>query len=237
MAETEEQVAAAPRRRLPKWLTLGTAGFTLSVTLALINAYYAARGSEIILQPAEQVILYRDGEGERAVLTLAMRLAMINAADSAHGDVLMKASVRAGGRRASFGYSSEIKPVFSSTEAKPEDCPFGSRCVALPGLVAIEQGDQILDIPGGAVRSHYLAFPLIDWNCEGRDCASFTDFTSAARTLAGRPLDATVEVSFFSDGNRRMRCLAKPIDLAYLTKNGWMSMRCGMATVKGGGWL
>ena len=65
---------------------------------------------------------------------------------------------------------------------------FGSRCIALPGLLAIEQGDQILDIPGGSVRSPYLSFPLTSWNCEGKDCAAFPNFDGSAQRLAKGPI-------------------------------------------------
>lgn len=248
MTETVEQAredqarmaaaeAAIARRRLPKWITLSTAGFALSVTLALINAYYVVRGSEVVVQPAEQVILFRDGEGDKAVLTLAIRLAMINAADASHGDVLMTAHASVAGQRAEFAYSTEIKPVFSTQVPDAKDCAFGSRCIALPGLLAIEQGDQILDIPGGSVRSPYLSFPLTSWNCEGKDCAAFPNFAGSAQRLAKGPLDITIKLAFFGDGHRWMRCLAKPVDLKYLNDKGWMSMRCRTATVRSDQWL
>lgn len=191
----------------------------------------------MVLQPAEQVVLYRDGDGGKAVLTLAVRLAMINAADSAHGDVLMKARAAFGGHRASFAYSAEIKPIFTAAPADKASCAFGSRCIALPGLLAIEQGDQIIDIPGGAVRSPYLAFPLTGWNCDGVDCGLFADFDHAASRLAGAPLEVQVTTSFFSDGERRLQCGAKRVDLAYLRSKGWVSMNCRTSEVRGDTWF
>lgn len=234
--EATETKASWRRIGRPRWLDLATAGFLLSVTLALINAYYAARGSEIVVQPPDQVLLYRDGEGERSVLTLAVRLATINAADGSHGDVLMDAEVGFAGHDARFAYTAEVKPVFGSGGAV-EGCAGGTRCVTLPGLAIAEQGDGILDVPGGGVRNLYAGFALTEWNCDGADCADFGHSSAAAQALASAPLTVNIELEFFDDGKRHIRCEAGKIDLAYLTKTGWISLSCDEVRVSGDTWL
>lgn len=234
-----EAAPAPARRRLskPQWLTLGAAGFIMSVTLAIINAFYAVRGAEVIVQPPEQVLLYRDGEGDQAVLNFAIRLAMINAADGAHGDVLMKSSLAFKGLDARFAFGTELTPVFGDDDQLASGCDSGARCVALPGLKVTELGETTLDVPGGGVKALTAGFPLVEWNCEGRDCAKFADADAAATTLAGKGLEPIVTLEFFGDGNRRMTCAARAIDEAYLKDNGWMSARCRTAGVTGDPWL
>lgn len=220
-------------------ITIGAAGFFLAVMLAAINAIAALRGATIVVLPPEQVLLYRDGEGKNAVLTVAMRLAMINAADSQHGDVLMEASIAPLGRGPGFRFASAVKPVFTSDPQAASKCDIGARCIALPGLVAIEQGDEIIDVPGGSVRSPYLAYPITDWNCEGeqKTCAKFADFDQAVTVLAGGASRFTVSVKYFSDGNRRITCDGRSIDAAYIRKTGWMTVRCQTTNVSGAPWF
>lgn len=216
-------------------ITIGAAGFFLSVTLAAINGVAVLRGSVIVVQPPEQVILYRDGEGDKAVLTMAMRLAMINAADGQHGDVLMNAAIRPVAGGPTFKFAGTVKPVFTNDPDAASKCDIGARCVTLPGLLAIEQGDEIIDIPGGAVRSPYLAYPVTDWNCEGSDkvCAQFGTFDQAVTALAKGRSRFTVSVKYYSDGKRRITCEGRTVDLAYLRKTGWMTVSCTKGTVSG----
>jgi hypothetical protein len=221
-----------PRRRFPK-LTLAAAGFTLSVTLALINAFYAIRGSVVVVQPLEQIIVYRDGEGANAVMVFATRMAMINTADGAHGDVLMQTSLTPIAKGPTFNRSGEVQLVFSG--APPGSCELGARCISLPGLLAIEKPDHILDIPGGSVRDTYLGYPATLWNCVGdsKDCARFADFDHAVEAISGKPLTVSVKASFYGDGERTLRCTVRPVDAAYLRKTGWTTASCSDATVKG----
>lgn len=237
---SDDQAAAAasapPRKPWYRKLTLSIAGFTLSVTLALINLFYAVRGSDIAVQPPAQLILYRDGDGAKGVLTLAVRLAMVNA-DASHGDVLMKAALSPAPGAPRFDFLSTVKPVFTSAPDAASRCDIAARCVAHPGLLMIEQEDQILDIPGGAVRGSYLTFPIVGWNCTAKAataCARYANFDAAADGLAGRPLDVTIRLDFFSDGHRDLRCVTKPLDAAYLAQKGWSTLRCREASVKGG---
>lgn len=237
LSDDAEQVKVSRWQvRRPGWINLATAGFIMSVTLALINAFYAIRGAEIVVMPPEQVLLYRDGEGERSVLNLAVRLATINAADSSHGDVLMDAGASFPGRDARFAYTAEVKPVFGDTN-EAEGCERGAHCVILPGLEVTEQGDGILDVPGGGVRNLYASFALTEWNCEGKACATFGDAGAAAGALAGKQLAPRITLKFFDDGRRRIDCETGGIDLAYLAKTGWISLACTRAKVSGDNWL
>lgn len=223
-------------------VTLGAAGFFLAVTLAVINAFYATRGSVIVVQPPEQLILFRDGEGDKAVLTFAMRLAIINAADAGHGDVLMDARLSpvAGGPQ--FRYSGTMKPVFTDN-ADAGKCDVGARCIAQPGFLAIEQTDEIIDIPGGTVRGTYLYYPVAEWNCAATKakltmtCPQFANFERTMTTLAQKPLSVTVDIELFQDGSRRITCTARAIDVAYLRTKGWTTMSCDTGKVTGAPWF
>lgn len=229
--EERERIREAWYRRI----TIGAAGFFLAVMLAAINAFAALRGPVVIVQPAEQVILYRDGDGDKAVLTLAMRLAMINTADSQHGDVLMGAMITPVADGPGFKFAGTVKPVFTNDPEAASKCDIGARCIALPGLLAIEQGDEIIDVPGGAVRAPYLAYPITDWNCEGNDkvCAQFGTFDQAVQVIAQAPSRFVVSVTYYGDGKRRLTCEGRKVDLAYLRKTGWMTVSCKKAEVSG----
>lgn len=223
-------------------ITIGAAGFFLAVSLAVINAVSATRGSVIVVQPPQQVTLYRDGEGAKAVLTLAVRVAMINAADSSNGDVLMDARLSPVGGGPVFGYGGTVKPVFTD---KPDidKCDVGARCVALKGLLAIEQTDEIIDIPGGTVRGPYLYYPVAEWNCveaKGKlsaPCKQFADFDTAVNTLAAKPLSVRIDIDLFQDGKRQIYCTAPALNATYLKEKGWTIMNCETAKVTGAPWF
>ena len=216
-------------------ITIGAAGFFLAVMLAVINAFYSLRGPVIVVQPPEQIVLYRDGDGDAAVLTMAMRIAMINATDSQHGDVLMDASIQPIKGGPAFEYASTVQPVFTSDPKASTDCEIGTRCVALNGFLAIERIDEIIDIPGAAVRAPYLAYPIASWNCKGpvKQCDAFADFDSAVEMIAKGPSHFTVKITYYSDGDREMTCKGRAIDAAYIRSRGWMSMSCKEANVTG----
>jgi hypothetical protein len=240
MTEQKRQVEdiepPAPSRRRIWKPTLAQAGFIMSATLASINAYYAFRGSVMVVHPPNQVILYRDGEGDRAVLMLAVRLESINAADSSHGDVLTNATVKPARGGPQFAYAGTIKPVFTSDADAGKKCSVETRCVALKGLLAIEQQDEILSIPGGGVLGTTLVYPLTGWNCTGATaaCARFGTFPAAVTAIAGKPLDVRIKLSFYGDGTRELRCGTKPVDAHYLSTSGWTTMSCTQASVSGG---
>lgn len=233
--EQREEVRDAWHRRI----TIGAAGFFLAVMLAAINAVAGLRGSVIVVQPPEQVILYRDGDGDKAVLTMALRLAMINAAGSEHGDVLMDSAITPIKGGPTFKFTGTVKPVFTNAPDAADKCDIGARCISLPGMLAIEQGDEIIDIPGGTVRSPYLAYPVTDWNCQGATatCAGFANFDQAVSAIAKGPSRFSVSVDYYSDGKRQLTCEGRAVDLAFLRKVGWMTLSCKQAAVSGAPFL
>jgi hypothetical protein len=240
--DNDKLLSVKERERWYKQITIGAAGFFLAVSLAAINAISATRGSVIVVQPPQQVTLYRDGEGDKAVLTLAVRLAMINSADSSNGDVLMDARLSPVVGGPLFNYAGTVKPVFTD---KPDidKCDIGARCVALKGLLAIEQTDEIIDIPGGTVRGPYLYFPIAGWNCDEAKntstakCGQFENFNTAIDALAAKPLAVKIEIDLFQDGKRQIYCSAPALDANYVKTRGWTAMNCDIARVTGAPWF
>ena len=240
--DNDKLLSVKERERWYKQITIGAAGFFLAVSLAVINAVSATRGSVIVVQPPQQVTLYRDGEGDKAVLTIAVRLAMINAADASNGDVLMDARLSPISGGPVFGYGGTVKPVFTD---KPDvdKCDVGARCVALNGLLAIEQTDEIIDVPGGTVRGPYLYYPVAGWNCvdakvkSSANCGQFGNFDAAVNALAAKPLSIRIDIDLFQDGKRQIYCTAPAINAAYLKTTGWTTLSCDSAKVSGAPWF
>lgn len=215
-----------PTLRIEESLSL--AAFVMSLTITLINVYYAMRGSEIAVDPPAQLILYRDGEGDASVLTAAVRFDMINVSDG-YGDVLKQASISFDGGRNAFDYQGTVRTVLAGAAAAPAaDCELGMRCLQLPGLYVVERSDEILETPAGAARAFNLSFPLVSWNCigENRGCKRFGTFAQSATTLPATSLAATLRLRFHSDGERRLRCTTAAPNLDYLRKVGWISLAC-----------
>ena len=134
-----------------------------------------------------------------------------------------------------FKFAGTVRTVFTNDPEAASKCDIGARCIALPGMLAIEQGDEIIDIPGGAVRSPYLSYPVTDWNCDGdaKTCAQFGTFDQAIAAIAKAPSRFAVTVDYYRDGHRRLTCDGRQIDLAYLRKTGWMTVSCKQADVTG----
>jgi len=229
------------KRRTPfhRRLTLSLSAFIMSLTITLLNAFYGLRGAEIVVEPPEQVLLYRDGEGENAVLTFAVRLPMINTAAS-YGDLMLEATLQPGAGAPKFKYQALVHPVFTDRSAEAlGKCDLESRCIARPGLFIAEQADEIIDIPAGQARSRYFAFTLAEWNCQGPkpDCAGFQNFPASAARIGSRPLDIEITLRFNGDGTRRILCRGGAIDLRYLNQVGWVNLSCQTRSVKGDTWL
>lgn len=209
--------------------SLSLAAFLMSLSITLINIYYALRGAEIAVDPPAQLILYRDGTGDASVLTAAIRVDMINVADG-YGDVLKTASTSFQSNRTTFEYEGTLKTVFTGGDQKIPDCELGLRCLQLPGLYVIERTDEILDIPSGAARAFNLSFPLISWNCGGaggKDCTRFGSFSESVAALPSKGLSLTVRLKFHNDGDRKLTCETGPLSREYLQKVGWISLPCG----------
>lgn len=240
--DNDKLLSRKERERWYKQITIGAAGFFLAVSLAAINAVSATRGAVIVVQPPSQLFMYRDGQGDKAVLTLAMRLAMINAADSSNGDVLMAARVMPVSGGPVFTYAGTMKPVFTE---KPDidKCDVGARCIAAQGLLAIEQTDEIVDIPGGSVRGPYLYYPIAEWNCEmpkrkpSVACGQFANFDTTVNTLAAKPMTVRVDIDLFQDGSRQIICKTTAINVVYLRSRGWTALNCENPKVTGAPWF
>ncbi len=224
--------------RVPWWQrwrpSLAISAFTMSLTITLISAFTALKGSEIVVLPPDQVLLYRDGEGEAAVLTMAMRLDMINAA-SAHGDVLLDATIQPGTDGPAFRYQSLVRPVFTDTSTGERTCAFGSRCIELPGLYLIETVDDIVAMPGGSARSTFLSFPAAEWNCKGtpEQCRSYASFNQAVAAIRSDPIEVTVRVKFHEDGGRDVVCRGAAANTDYLKLAGWIAAPCAETDISG----
>ena len=216
----------APSLRLEDSLSL--AAFVMSLSITVINVYYAMRGSELAVDPPAQLILYRDGTGDASVLTAAVRFDLINVSDG-YGDVLKQAAISFDGGRSGFEYQGTVRTVLAGNAAETGgDCELGLRCLQLPGLYVVERSDEILETPGGAARAFNLSFPLVSWNCAGGDqaCGRFGTFAQSVGTLSAGGLTATVRLRFHSDGERRLKCTTGAANLDYLRKVGWISLAC-----------
>lgn len=234
-AEGNAPFAKRERRRWQSFFSISVAAFMMSLTMTLINAFYAARGSELAVQAPEQLLLYRDGEGADSILTAALRTDLINLADG-YGDVLTDASVQIGEDGPEFAYQATANPVFTAdAEAVAKKCDLGARCLGLPGLLVIERSDQIIDIPSGAAKVVSLAFPAVGWNCTGGDaaCARFATFDDAVAAIAGGPVEVRLTLDFHADGERQILCRAGKPDAQYLSKIGWVSLSCEESEVSG----
>ena len=210
-------------------LSLGVAAFVLSLTIALINGFYALRGSEVVVQQPESVLLYRDGEGDQSVLMLAIRAPMINTAASEHGDVVMDTTAKLAGDGTRFAFQSIVQPVLGGGEDNT-GCELRARCIRLPSLLVVEYPDAIADLPGGAANVRTFSFALTQGNCSGPDaCARYGNFAAAVAALGGKPLEASFDVEFFDDGERTLRCTTAPLDeelTGFLADVGWINLPC-----------
>lgn len=230
-----EQIATTetPRKPFHKRLSISLAAFIMSVSITLLGAYASLRGPEIVIKPPESVLIYRDGKADRGVFNIAIRLPMINTTAD-FGDLLLEATIRPTRAGPNFAYHALLKPLFveNSSEAARK-CGIETRCVALPGLLLAEGSDDIVDVPGGAARSHYYAFALTQWNCRGEQvaCARFAAQRSAVETLGRLPLDMQIDLQFNGDGVRHVRCAGAKIDFRYLDEIGWVTAPCVTRTV------
>lgn len=263
--ETAEAVVAAvdAARRKRTWLTvpgenvIALAALMLSLVIAAINVYYAVRGPEIVVQPLDSVLLYRDSgiddppdtemtEAERAqadeeaVLTIAVPVVMINAASAEHGDVLVEAMVRMADDGGRYPYQTIVLPIFThDARAAREKCEVGMRCISFDDLVLVERTDEIVDLPGGSAKSRYLAFPLLPFTCKGPEapCQRFPHFRAGVERLDGKAAPILVELDFHSDGRRTITCKVDKANLSYLRDNGWTALPCAKSEVRDPRWF
>lgn len=220
-------------------VTLALSAFIMSLAVTLISAYYALQGPEVLVRPPEQVLLYRDGAGAQSILGFGVQLDMINGA-SDYGDVMLQAELSPANADVAFAFQSVLRPVFTgSAKASTEDCALGSRCIAHPGLLLVEEPDTLVDLSGGAARAVNLSFPTAQWNCRGlqRACARYATFDKAAAAVASGPLNLSIRLTFNRDGERTVRCTGGKINSEYLQKFGWATLACDESEVTGEPWL
>ncbi|USU07925.1 hypothetical protein NF700_12645 [Sphingomonadaceae bacterium OTU29MARTA1] len=231
--EATSDAGAEKPKPFYKRMSLSLAAFIMSVSITLLNTYASLRGAEIVARPPNSVLIYRDGQADKSILTMAMRLPMINTAAD-YGDLLLDATVRPARNGPSFRYHALLRPLFiENSRSAAGKCGIDDRCIALPGLLVAEGSDDIVDIPGGAARSHYFGFALTSWNCEGaqRECAQYKDAQSVTKILSGKLLDVEVNLHYNGDGTRRIRCRGAKIDTRYLEQFGWLSLPCPTSSV------
>jgi hypothetical protein len=240
MADRESEITVESKLEkkasLRSKITLSLAAFIMSMTITIINAYSSLRGSDIVVVPPKQVILYRDGNGINSVLSFATRFDMINASAD-HGDVLLEASLRVGTKGPVFAHSAAVKPVFTGRSKEAAgNCALDMRCIALTGLLIVEQPDAMIDLGGGAARTISLSFPAAAWNCKGtaEQCARYGSFEKAITAIGAQPLDLNFIINFNSDGHRRIICRGKTPNADYLGKFGWISLACDQRSISGG---
>ena len=240
VAAGEDALPERPRGG-PYWLprpSLALSAFIMSLAVTLISAYYALQGPEVLVRPPQQILLYRDGEGQQSILGFDVRLDMINSATD-YGDVMLDAALSPADSGASFRFQNVMRPVFTGAAAVSDECELGSRCISHPGLKLIEQPDVLVDVAGGAARAMHLSFPAAQWNCEGAKaaCARFATFNQAAAAIGARPLDVRITLKLNGDGIRQIRCRGGKVDISYLKGVGWMTLACEQSEVQGEPWL
>lgn len=234
----EESEGTASKRRFA-WVTLSLSAFIMSLTATLINVFYAVQGSEITIQAPRQILLYRDGEGENSVLSVAMRLELINTAKD-YGDVLLGANFLPRRDGPQFLQEGLAQPVFTiKADEEAANCELGASCTALPGMLVIQRGDFIMDMPAGSARALTPYFWLVQHSCEGagKACKTYADFDDAVAELAKGPLDMRLRVRFQNDGEREIICRGAKIDADYLKDIGWTQVACTESKVTGDRWF
>ena len=225
----------AIRRRFA-WLSISLSAFIMSLAATLINVFYAAQGAEIVVQPARQILLYRDGESDGAVLAAAMRIELINTASN-YGDVLVRSQLVGGKDGPVFAQEGLAQPAFTDqAQDAAANCELGARCVAQQGLIVIQRSDSIMDLPAGSARALSPFFWLVEHSCEGgtKGCEDYADFDRAVDVLSsGDGLDLRVRLTFHDDGEREISCRTGRIDAGYLREIGWTQLACIESTVSG----
>ena len=221
---------------------VGMAALLLSLVLALINGYYVLRHAEVVVQPPQEILLFRDGrmasepgEPDPALLFAAVRLPMINTAAEEYGDLLDDAFLRfEDGAR--FPLQALVEPTFRNATEDIE-CPLEVRCVAAQGLLIRQFFNIAFDVPGGSANARMVAFPLHSSYCEGPEtaCAQFGTYRDALARLAAPGTPVFIDLAFVKDGEREVACTTSGNEYVEetLTGIGWHVLDCDSATVTG----
>lgn len=218
------------------WLsevTIGGAAFVLSLSIAGGSFVQFLLGPEIDVLPPEQIVIYRGGLPNRAVLFAALRLPLVNKASS-YNDVIVDATLRPFDKGPAFPFSSLVAPVFND-ELQPEEskahCLQGRRCHYFSNMAISELSDDVVVIPGGGAHANYYSFRLYCRDEPG--CSDFATYNQGVATLQARSRRITIELKLYSDGIRTITCPIAPINVYGLRKYGWMSLECENSTVSG----
>ncbi len=225
------------------------AAFLLSLSIFLLGTLQSLKGSEIVLLPPQQVILYHDAPTPTTgVMVLAVEAGMINTARADYGDVAVQAYAELAGtpsETARFPYDATLQPVtLPHEEGRSIDCPVDARCATAAGsipirrgqmeLMVIERRPELLSVPGGSSHSARLGFAL--GTCLGNrtTCAKFQSFDDALEQLRTAPeLAFRITLDFHSDGRKSIVCAfdeegpdSRRAFLDYLEERGWASLVC-----------
>jgi hypothetical protein len=211
------------------WLsevTIGGAAFVLSLSIALGSFIQFILGPEIDVLPPEQILIYRGGTPDRAVLYAAIRLPMVNKS-SGYNDVIVDAGIQPFGTGPKMAYTTLINPVFNDEEdpaLSKAHCVQGRRCHHFAKMAISELGDDVVVIPAGGAHANYYAFRLF---CRGeKGCSDLATVDKAVAALETRSREITITLNLYSDGPRTITCPIAPISASHLREFGWLSRPC-----------
>lgn len=232
-------------RRWGRFITEATAAtgtLLLSATVFGTAAFFALRGSEMVVLPPEQILFYRDGAGDAAVLSVAFPARIINVASQDYGDVVRRVSLEISpsrrGTDAAFDYVNTIveQTTTSPTEAakQAQVCRLGVNCLAIEHLLVLEHPPDLLSFPGGIGRAENLGFVLAPRYCRGDGCVRFSSFKQVMASLrSDSALRFVLKLDFHSDGRTTATCSlsnlgsdARREAFDYLERHGWAELNC-----------
>jgi hypothetical protein len=211
-------------------MTITVAAFVMSLAITAINAYYALRGAEVSVLPLEDVIIYREGDGETSVAVAAVRIGLVNVAAD-RSDILLAAELQLEESGPWFQLEGSVQPDFNN-EPAPIPCA-GTECIAsFRNLLLKDVPDEIIDVPAGSARLRWMKFPL---HCTGsRACSNYEQFNATAGALNQRRITLRLRLKFQEDGERDVRCTtAAAVEGQYLREVGWTSLQCATSGVAG----
>lgn len=212
-----------------QWL-IAVAAFLLSLVVAIVSFGNVIVGPQIDVLPPESVFLYREGNGNSSVVSIAIRLRMINRAAS-YNDVVIASSLFLSGESVRFDNSSRVSLIFTENRDSRSVCAPGARCIARRGMAITELQDDMVVIPAGGASGHFFSYRLVCGG--GRDCQRYRDVGTTLRTLRNKELDLIILIQLNQDGARIVRCRAGPIDAKDFPSRGWQGLRCNRSTVSG----
>ncbi len=232
-------------RRWGRFITEATAAtgtLLLSATVFGTAAFFALRGSRIVVLPIEEVLLYRDGTSASAVLSVAIPARIMNLASLDHGDVvrqvILEVNPKRGRPRAAFDYLNSVTEQTAASVAQAEqqarECRLGTRCLAIEELLILEEPAKLLSFPGGVGRAEKLGFTFFPIYCRGEGCARFGVYDKAAGFLRSQSnLEFVLTLEFHGEGRIRAACSLTDLGpkgrraaLDYLEEHGWAELKC-----------